>query len=105
MFTSTKDIMMLDCGHWIHKDCYEEYSKNDYRCPSCKKSMGNMKQCWKKMSDYINQLKIPKEFNTTKCIITCNDCLKKSIVNFSILHKCPLCNSWNTFLNEIVNEN
>ena len=105
MFTSTKELMILKCGHWIHKECNKEYSKNDYRCPLCKKSMWDMDTCWEKMTECMNKMDIPDELENIKSRIICNDCNHKSVVNYSVVHKCSKCNSWNTFLDEIINEN
>lgn len=105
MFTSTKDLMILDCGHWIHKECIKEYSKNDYRCPTCKKSMWDMKDCWIKMKKCMENIDIPEDFKGKKAKIICNDCQEKSIVDYTIIHQCLKCSSWNTYLDEIININ
>jgi RING finger and CHY zinc finger domain-containing protein 1 len=105
MFTSTKELIMLNCGHWIHKECINEYGKNDYRCPICKKSMWDMDTCWKKMAECMNEIEIPNELENLKSRIICNDCNFKSIVNYSVIHQCSQCNSWNTYLEEVINNN
>ena len=103
MFTSTKELMVLNCGHWIHKNCNEKYAEKSYRCPTCKKSMWDMELCWNKINDYMKNIEFPKEFENAKANIICNDCLEKSTVNYSVIHKCLKCNSWNTTLEDLVN--
>lgn len=42
-----KSPAILNCGHFIHYNCYKEYRKYDYRCPCCKKCM--CKVNWEKI--------------------------------------------------------
>ena len=33
----------LRCGHFMHSHCFEEYTRYDYTCPVCAKSLGDMR--------------------------------------------------------------
>ena len=32
----------LPCGHFMHSHCFEQYTKYNYTCPLCSKSVGDM---------------------------------------------------------------
>ena len=42
LFTSTNSISILRCGHCIHVECLQEYTKHNYNCPICKKSLNDL---------------------------------------------------------------
>ena len=69
MFTSRDALAIMKCGHFIHQKCLDEFLKNDYRCPICKKSMGDMTECWKKMDLQIKDIEIPVEMSNWKSMI------------------------------------
>jgi len=99
LFTSTLPVMFLPCGHCIHVDCYDQYSKTNYICPICCKSMGDMSHYFSQLDAFIAQQTIPPPYDRKKTLILCNDCEKKSIVPFHfIYHKCGHgeCGSYNT---------
>ena len=33
----------LPCGHFMHSHCFEQYTRYNYTCPVCTKSLGDMK--------------------------------------------------------------
>ena len=35
-------LQELPCGHFMHSHCFGQYSKYNYTCPVCSKSMGDM---------------------------------------------------------------
>lgn len=35
-------IKELPCGHFLHSSCFAAYSRYNYTCPLCNKSMGDM---------------------------------------------------------------
>lgn len=108
MFSSTRSCQMLKCGHAMHGDCFNDYIQNDYRCPTCKKSIANMNPIFKRYDEILgnderNNLllaNLPDELKSKKVERYCNDCGKKSSVNFNPfgLYKCSNieCGSYNT---------
>jgi len=102
MLTSHKQITILKCGHCMHTECLNELCKNDYRCPVCKKSIGDMSECWIKMTDCMKNVKIPEEMMTWKARISCNDCGFKCISDYQIVHECTQCGGWNTYVENII---
>jgi RING finger and CHY zinc finger domain-containing protein 1 len=96
LFDSVKEINILKCGHVIHKDCLLEYSKYNYKCPLCNKSMFNMENYFNILENEINTVSIPEEFRK-KVDILCNDCGDRSNIDFHFAGlKCNNCNSFNT---------
>lgn len=97
MFTSTKSVVFMNCGHAIHESCQKKLLRSNFQCPICLKSMVDLSGHYKEIDSYVNNLQIPDEYKDHKTEILCNDCLKKSIVDFKfIYHKCSYCSSYNT---------
>ena len=97
MFTSIKPSKLLDCGHYLHTHCLIAYSKTNYRCPMCSKSMVNMKSSWNALDLEISLTIMPEEYRNTWFQINCHDCNTKSDTLFHILGlKCLKCGSYNT---------
>lgn len=102
MFDSVnKPVEILKCGHSIHEECFKDMiSKNQYKCPLCKKSIMNMSQQWLAKDQLKDFEMIPMHFRHKRLIIFCNDCEQKSDIGFSFeFRKCNHCRGYNT--NEI----
>eukprot|EP01135_Chromosphaera_perkinsii_P006900 Nk52_evm55s621 gene=Nk52_evmTU55s621 len=103
MFTSTKTVIFMPCGHCIHHACYEKYIMRSYQCPICSKSLGDMRDYFSKIDCLLKDHKMPKEFENVGSLILCNDCEKKSEAPYHFLyHKCAHCSSYNTRLLEMI---
>ena len=101
MFTSTIDVCLLKCGHYMHKKCLNEYTFHDYKCPICKKSLGDMSHRWALYDEELITNPMPDEFKDKTQQILCYDCEESNEVPYHfILHKCPEenCGSYNTVL-------
>ena len=35
-------LQELPCGHFMHSHCFAQYTRYNYSCPICSKSMGDM---------------------------------------------------------------
>lgn len=104
MFFSSTPVTTLQCGHLIHVTCLTSYiESNEYKCPSCKKSIGDMKLMWDQMRVVCAIQKTPEEYKGWKSLIFCNDCEKRSKVDYHLLsHECKICNGFNTNVLEII---
>lgn len=99
MFDSVnKSIVILKCGHTLHKVCLEDMiKKKKYQCPLCKKSAIDMKEQWKAKDIIAENELIPLDYQYKRLIILCNDCEEKSDIKFSFdFRKCSSCGSYNT---------
>ncbi|KAF7544879.1 hypothetical protein G7046_g9684 [Stylonectria norvegica] len=97
LFTSTKPVVFMGCGHSIHKKCYDQHMKTSYRCPICNKSLANMESQFRNLDVAIQTQPMPPEFRDTTAVILCNDCSGKSTVHYHWLGlKCSICRSYNT---------
>jgi RING finger/CHY zinc finger protein 1 len=93
------NFTFLNCGHVIHKKCYNQMKSNgDYRCPYCKKSMWDMKDKWETIRLNIQHTPMPNDFYAVKKVsIHCNDCNQNSTTdNHYYGLECKLCKSFNT---------
>lgn len=111
IFDSIKKTTALKCGHVLHIDCLNNYTKNDYKCPICKKSIyENMNPIWENIKNFNDLNPTPDEYKNWNVKIYCNDCEKYCNTLFQItsFHECNNCNSYNTQKVELIknqNEN
>ncbi|KAF2840639.1 zf-CHY-domain-containing protein [Patellaria atrata CBS 101060] len=97
MFTSNTSVVAMPCGHYIHKECYNQYMETAYKCPICKKSVVNMDVQWRKIDHAIETQPMPPQFDDTRVVVHCNDCEAKSEGKYHWLgNKCGTCDSYNT---------
>eukprot|EP00741_Cyanophora_paradoxa_P022524 tig00021464_g21750.t1 len=97
MFTSTTQVKMLRCGHYMHTDCFRSYVQNQYTCPICLKSLGDMSALFAQLDTLVANDVLPAEYAGRTSHIYCNDCEQKSTVRFHFLyHRCGHCASYNT---------
>jgi len=99
MFTSVKPVCILKCGHYMHLQCLDDYTQRDYRCPICKKSLGDMSNRWRQIDDYMVSNPMPEEYKDKMANILCYDCGKYSDVPYHfVYHRCghEECGSYNT---------
>jgi hypothetical protein len=94
MFTSTKPVVFMSCGHAIHQPCYEDHTKHSYKCPTCHKTVLNMEAEFRVLDMEISLHPLPQPYCNWTCIITCNDCNAKSSCAYHVLGlKCDNCKS------------
>jgi hypothetical protein len=94
---------ILQCGHSFHQECINEYFKENYTCPICKKSAYIPLSLWNLIEIYVNNSNLSEEMDKWKTYIYCNDCENKNYVKYHpIYHKCIECNSWNTSIINII---
>lgn len=104
LFFSNNPVTTLKCGHNIHVKCLTEYiESNEYKCPLCKKSIGDMKYLWDQMRAVCSIQKTPDEYKNWKSLIFCNDCEQRCTVDYHLLsHECQICKGYNTNVIEII---
>lgn len=98
LFDTTKEMIVLLCGHTMHLECLKEMRRHfRYSCPLCSKSFCDMSHVWQKFDEEVAATSMPPMYQNRKVWILCNDCGEKSEVNFHILaQKCVRCASYNT---------
>ncbi|KAL1876912.1 hypothetical protein VTK73DRAFT_8989 [Phialemonium thermophilum] len=104
MFSSPRQVVFMQCGHSIHRDCYEEHLKTSYRCPICNKSVMNMETQFRNFDIAVATQPMPPEYKDARAKILCNDCRAKSQTAYHWLGlKCSICSSYNTVQLELLN--
>jgi len=97
IFSSTDDSIMMKCEHYIHKRCFYELLKKDFKCPLCQASVVDISEYNKIMDQEVNATLMPEEYKDKMINIMCNDCHHKAELQFHIVgYKCPNCESYNT---------
>ncbi len=86
------------CPHSMCSFCFDQYIKNEYKCPICNKSIIDMSNLWESIDAIMLNDIMPEEYKQTTTNILCNDCntLSKSIRYHFQYHKCDQCGSYNT---------
>ncbi|AEO71369.1 uncharacterized protein THITE_2123637 [Thermothielavioides terrestris NRRL 8126] len=104
MFNSPKPVIFMQCGHSIHRHCFEEHMKTSYKCPLCNKSCINMEYQFRNFDIAILNQPMPPEYADARAVISCNDCSAKSQTAFHWLGlKCAVCRSYNTVQLQLLN--
>ena len=63
IFDSQITSFPLTCGHFIHNTCFNEYiQQGSYKCPYCKKSIGDLSGYWNLISAQIKLHPLPGDF-------------------------------------------
>lgn len=99
MFTSVKPVCILKCGHYMHLECLDEYTTREFRCPICKKSLGDMSSRWRQIDEYMEENPMPEEYAGKEAEVLCYDCGQYSTVPYHFMyHRCGsgTCGSYNT---------
>ncbi|POS79124.1 hypothetical protein DHEL01_v202482 [Diaporthe helianthi] len=97
MFASHKTVIFMDCGHSIHRTCFNEYMASSYKCPICSKSIVNMEALFTNLANIIREQPMPEEFENVTSTILCNDCSAKCTTKYHFLGlRCQTCHSYNT---------
>lgn len=97
MFASHKTVIFMDCGHSIHRTCFNEYMACSYKCPICSKSIVNMEALFTNLANVIREQPMPEEFENVTSTILCNDCSAKCTTQYHWLGlRCQICRSYNT---------
>eukprot|EP00727_Mastigamoeba_balamuthi_P011256 m51a1_g6753 hypothetical protein (419) ;mRNA; r:46613-48079 len=98
LFTSVRAVCFTRCGHAIHDECLRQMLRNnEFRCPTCLKSVSDMRATWRIYDRYIRTSPMPAEYAKLRANILCNDCGSKcDVAHHFIGHKCSACKSYNT---------
>lgn len=97
LFTSTEPVVFMRCGHAMHTQCFEQYTKTNYVCPLCSKSLSDMKAFYSRLDEVLANERLPDEYRSMRSHILCNDCGERSHARFHfVYHKCNKCEGYNT---------
>lgn len=97
MATSTDQVLFMRCGHAIHAECFEKYTKVKYNCPICCKALTDMSAWYKALDATLAQEETLPRYKNRYAKILCHDCELKSVAKFHFkFHKCFQCKGYNT---------
>ncbi|KAL2134631.1 hypothetical protein VTI74DRAFT_11288 [Chaetomium olivicolor] len=104
LFNSPRSVIFMQCGHSIHRHCFDEHMKTSYKCPLCNKSCINMEYQFRNIDVAILTQPMPPEYADARAVISCNDCSAKSQTAYHWLGlKCAVCRSYNTTQLQLLN--
>lgn len=97
MFTSSRPVAFMRCGHGIHETCFHQWCNTSYKCPICSKSIANMESQFRRLDRHIEEQPMPEEYRNNRAYVFCNDCQTRSTTKYHWLgSKCAICESYNT---------
>ncbi|GIL45357.1 hypothetical protein Vafri_2604 [Volvox africanus] len=97
LFDSSQPIKELPCGHFMHSSCFLTYTRYNYTCPLCCKSVGDMSVYFQMLDSLLASERLPPEYGGRMQQVLCNDCGKMGFAAFHfVYHSCPHCRSYNT---------
>ena len=97
LFNSFKGVMVMECGHSIHQECFMSYINSDYRCPVCHRSAFDVTPYWKNIEEFLSIEKMPDPYDKWKTKVYCLDCQENSIAPYHYqYHQCQACRGFNT---------
>jgi zinc finger protein-like protein len=106
LFTSRKPVVYMRCGHTMHSECWDVYTRTKYTCPLCQKCLTTMDSYYRELDNLmlVELANMPPEFRNRKNRIFCNDCERTSEAPFHFeFHRCGVtlkngqpCGSYNT---------
>lgn len=84
--TAQKASNILPCGHVLHTDCWRSAAlKGEYRCPTCRKSLADMKNVWLSIKRSIQLQPIPRGMFPLRV----GDTVKSPYGNFLLTNQQP----------------
>lgn len=104
LFTSTRPVKYLRCGHLMHVSCFAAYSKQCVSCPVCAKSLEEMKPLFQQIDLQLSAAgnMMPVEYRTARCDLYCMDCQVTNNTPYHFVYnKCPKCSSYNTRIERV----
>ena len=105
LFYSTSPVVLMHCGHSIHKKCFISYKNKSFQCPICLRSSSNTKTVNQRIDYILSQctdLNNQKSINMYEAKTVCFDCQGKYTGKYTYLYnKCRGCGSYNTRINEL----
>ncbi|KAF3766140.1 zf-CHY-domain-containing protein, partial [Cryphonectria parasitica EP155] len=97
MFSSPQQVIFMECGHPIHRNCFQQYMNTSYKCPLCSKSIVKMDALFLNLANIIKEQPMPEEYRGIRSVLFCNDCSAKSSTDYHFLGlRCQICQSFNT---------
>lgn len=97
MFDSPLSVIFMECGHPIHKSCFDQYMTTSYKCPLCNKSIVKMDALFLNLANIIKEQPMPEAWQDMRSVVLCNDCSAKCSTQYHFLGlRCQNCQSYNT---------
>eukprot|EP00192_Tetraselmis_astigmatica_P000948 CAMPEP_0117679692 /NCGR_PEP_ID=MMETSP0804-20121206/17947_1 /TAXON_ID=1074897 /ORGANISM="Tetraselmis astigmatica, Strain CCMP880" /LENGTH=1249 /DNA_ID=CAMNT_0005489125 /DNA_START=485 /DNA_END=4234 /DNA_ORIENTATION=- len=97
LFDSPTPIKELPCGHFMHSSCFGAYTRYNYTCPICSKSMGDMRVYFQMLDALVASERLPEQYKSRTQNILCNDCCRQGTAPYHfVYHSCQHCGSYNT---------
>ena len=105
LFTSTKPVVFMRCGHTMHSHCFDAYVTENYRCPLCHKALTNMNPYYAMLDEAIKNGSVSSKHPDAMAEVLCHDCEKRSQTLYHEQHRrcmIPGCGSYNTRIIKIM---
>jgi iron-sulfur cluster repair protein YtfE (RIC family) len=99
---ATRPVQLLQCGHLLHRQCYQQYVATNFKCPTCRKCALDMSVVWQKYDEIWAGLRL--QGPPLDVALRCDECgyARPTRVNRlppsigTLPYQCPACRSYNT---------
>ncbi len=61
--THIPNLQELPCGHFMHSTCFLTYTRYNYTCPLCCKSVGDMSVYFQMLDSLLAAERLPPEYS------------------------------------------
>jgi hypothetical protein len=101
LHSSVRSVLFMTCGHAMHTDCFETYTRTMYSCPLCKKSLCDTSNYFNEIEKRLSLRNEQRGDETRRVKVRCNDCGEESNIAYNPwkIYKCGAggdCQSFNT---------
>jgi hypothetical protein len=106
LHSSVRPVLFMKCGHAMHSDCFDCYTRTKYTCPLCFKSLCDMSRYFKEVDKLLKLQTWKSESGDKDVEVKCNDCGGASRTRYHPwnLYKCGAgdgCESYNTIVKSV----
>jgi RING finger and CHY zinc finger domain-containing protein 1 len=100
MSESVVPLVLLLCGHTLHRACYNSFVKESYTCPICIRSTGDATLMNERIEELL-KIDLGGRSESIPGQVKCNDCNTTFDTKCILIYnKCVLCKSYNTRIHE-----
>ena len=66
------NMQELVCGHFMHSHCFAQYTRFDYTCPICCKSLGDMSVYFRMIDSMVahDRITLPQAYRERKQVLS-----------------------------------
>jgi len=110
LFSLRAPVHHVPCGHLLHRACFEQAVRADFRCPQCRKAMIDMRDVWRRVDALASQRPPVARAAADARRWRCWDCghetaasasavadlVREGVIGIALGERCAGCGGYNT---------